>query len=103
MIIPLSSGYRFRREDAGVSGSYFLLSGDEAERRGLVEAANNEGQVALRGDLDCPSLDQIAALAGKGQRFLESKTWEMARIRIAVRVACEVAGDIFEQFAARRT
>ena len=83
-------------------GGYFLLSGDEAEWRGLVEAANNEGQVALRGDLDCPSLDQIAALAGKGQRFLESKTWQMARARIAVRVAREVAGDIFEQFAARR-
>jgi len=79
-----------------------LLSGDEAQRRGLVEAANNEGQVALLGDLDCPSLDQITTLVGKGQRFLERKTWQMARIRIAVRVAREVARDIFEQFAARR-
>ena len=78
-----------------------MLSSDAAERRGLVEAANNKGQIALRGDLDCPSLDQIATLVGKGQRFLESKAWQMARIRIAVRVAREVTGNIFEQLAAR--
>ena len=79
-----------------------MLSGDEAERRGLVEAANDEGQIALRGHLDCLSLDQIAALVGEGQRFLESKMWQMARVRIAVRVAREVAGNIFEQLAAGR-
>ena len=78
-----------------------MLSGDEAEWRGLVEAANNEGQIALRGDLDCPSLDQIATLVREGQRFLESKTWQMSRARIAVRVTREVTGDIFEQLAAR--
>jgi len=54
-------------------GSYILLTCDAAKRSGLIKTANDEGKIALRGQLDCLPLNQIAAVVREGQRLLESK------------------------------
>ena len=84
----------------GSYGRSVLLGCDEADRCGFVKAANHEGKIACAADLNCLALDEIAALVGEGQRSIERKTWQMACLGLAMRIAREVAGNIFEQLAA---
>jgi hypothetical protein len=105
IVTPLSGNHRFRREDGDLRRGYCLLSRDAAKAaKGcrLVKAANDQRQIALSGELDGLPLEQIAAVIGEGQRFLESKMRQMARGRIGMRVAAEIAGHVFKEFAAGR-
>src|ERR1700741_3465728 len=81
-------------------GSCFLLNCDPAKRSGLVETANDERKIALRRQLDCLALNQIATVVREGQRLLESKVWQMAGARIGARIAGEVAGHVFKELPA---
>src|SRR5215469_8599663 len=94
------SDQSFDRKCFGIA-HLLVLRSDKSERRGLVEAPNNELNIRLRREFDGLALHKITAGVCERERLLKGEVCEMERCRVAVRVGTEIARHVFDQLATR--